>query len=62
MERPTLLSAALAGVEVSSYWEPVSCDMQSVSHFPSSAGVMWKENFPCFRTRALTFLGNTHTR
>lgn len=55
------LGAALAGDGVSSYREPVSYDMQRVSRFPSSAGVVWKENLPHFRTRALTFLGNSQS-
>lgn len=59
MEKPPLLGAVLAEVGVSSYLEPVSYDMQRVSRFPSSAGVVWKENLPRFRTRALTFLGNS---
>lgn len=59
MKKPPLLTAALAGVGVSSYLEPVSYDRQRVSHSPSSAGVMWKENIPRFRTRAVTFLGNS---
>lgn len=59
--KPLLPGAALAGVGVSSYWELVFYDMRRVSCFPSSAGVMWKENLPSFRIRDLTFLGNSHS-
>lgn len=61
MEKPLPLGAALAGDGVSPYREAVSCDMQGVSRFPSSVGVMWNENLPHFRTRALTFLGNSQS-
>lgn len=61
MKKLPPLGAALAGIGVSAYWELVSCDMQRVSHFPSSTGVVWKKNLPRFRTRALTFLGNSHS-
>lgn len=61
MEELPPLGAVLAGIGVSSYRELVSYDMWRVSHFLSSTGVVWKENLPRFRTRALTFLGNSHS-
>lgn len=61
MEKPPPLGATLAGVGVSSYLELVSYDKQRVSRFPSSTGVVWKENLPRFRTRALAFPGNSQS-
>lgn len=43
MKKQPLLGATLAGFGVSPLQELVSCYMQRVSCFPSSAGVIWKE-------------------
>ena len=56
MEKPVPLGAALAGDGVSSYRELVSYDIQRVSRFPSSAGVMWKKNKPSsLQNKSLNF-------